>query len=175
MRYNSTIIPKKRKLDCGCFDYPFSKNRCKMHATIEDTHKRITEFVEKEEGLPELITEADELFSKYIRLKNADKNGNVICYTCGNELRWQDSQCGHYISRSCLFLRWDDRNVRVQDNFCNCIKHGNLAIFGQKLEQEHSGITEILYEESKIIYKPTREEMKNLITELKIKLKSWKQ
>jgi hypothetical protein len=49
VRYNSTIIPKKKKLACGCYDYPFSKNRCKAHATIESTKKRISKFEEQEE------------------------------------------------------------------------------------------------------------------------------
>ena len=38
---NSTIKRNKKKLSCGCFDYNFSKNRCKMHATIEDSTKRL--------------------------------------------------------------------------------------------------------------------------------------
>lgn len=39
--YNSIIIKKKKQLNCGCYDYPFSRNRCKTHATIEDTQQRI--------------------------------------------------------------------------------------------------------------------------------------
>jgi hypothetical protein len=41
---NSTIIRKKKHLGCGCFDYAFSKNRCKLHATIEDTKKRAEKY-----------------------------------------------------------------------------------------------------------------------------------
>ena len=44
MSYNSTIISKKKQLKCGCFDYAFSKGRCKMHATIEDTEKRAAKY-----------------------------------------------------------------------------------------------------------------------------------
>lgn len=44
MSYNSTIITKKKQLACGCFDYNFSKNRCKTHATIEDTAKRAAKY-----------------------------------------------------------------------------------------------------------------------------------
>lgn len=44
MSYNSTILNKKKQLGCGCFDYNFSKNRCKMHATIEDTEKRAAKY-----------------------------------------------------------------------------------------------------------------------------------
>src|SRR5215831_11907532 len=108
MRFNSTIIPKKKNLICGHFDYAFSKGRCKQCATIEDTLIRINEAEEKEDNLSELIKECDALFSKYIRLKNADKNGMVKCYTCSDKKRWQEQQCGHYISRYNMFLRFDE-------------------------------------------------------------------
>jgi len=174
VRFNSTIIPKKKKLLCGCYDYPFSKGRCKKHATIEDTQKRFAEaFDSEDESLPELIKEADGLFSKYIRLKYSDKSGIAKCYTCPKEARWQEMQCGHYVSRSALFLRWDERNARVQCPNCNEYKHGNLAVYGQNLESESNGIAEILFEESKIIYKPTRDEIRSIITELKNKLKKY--
>lgn len=172
MRFNSTIIPKKKQLACGCFDYAFSKNRCKNHATIEDTQKRISEYIIEEDGLPELIKELDALFSKYIRKKYADKEGIVECYTCGNKMRWQDIQNGHYVSRYNLFLRFDERNCRPQCENCNCIKHGNLSVFGKKLDEEHNGITELLFEESKLIYKPSREELKELILEFNKKINS---
>ena len=31
----------------------------------------------------------DAIFSKYIRLKDADKNGYVKCYTCGVKKYWE--------------------------------------------------------------------------------------
>lgn len=46
MAYNSTIISKKKNLSCGCYDFNFSKNRCRKHATIEDSIKRINEVKE---------------------------------------------------------------------------------------------------------------------------------
>lgn len=41
---NSTIIRKKKQLKCGCFDYAFSRGRCKLHATVEDTKKRAEKY-----------------------------------------------------------------------------------------------------------------------------------
>lgn len=47
----STIRPKKKLLSCGCFDFNFSKNRCKQCATFEDSKKRIEKqiAIEKEQ------------------------------------------------------------------------------------------------------------------------------
>jgi len=46
--------------------------------------------------------EADKVFSRYIRRKYADKNGNVSCITCGVTKHWKEMDCGHYISRNHL-------------------------------------------------------------------------
>ena len=174
-RHNSTIGVKKRKLGCGCFDYAFSKNRCKMHATAEDTQKRMEEAAEvliKEEDLQDLIQEADAIVSRYVRMRASDKGGYCECYTCKKSLPWKQMQAGHYIKRSHLFLRWDaDRNIRPQCEYCNCNKNGNLAIFAQTLEKEKPGLPEILYEDATIVYKPTRSEVKQIILEYTGKVK----
>jgi hypothetical protein len=44
MRY-STIIPKKKTLNCGHFDFNFSKGRCKQCATIESTEARFQKSI----------------------------------------------------------------------------------------------------------------------------------
>jgi hypothetical protein len=172
--FNSTIQVKKKNLRCGHYDFNFSKGRCKQCATIEDTLKRINDDSEKEEGFSELIAECDTLFSKYIRLFYADKKGNVTCYTCDSILSHTTIQCGHYISRRSYFLRFDERNARPQCEICNCHKHGNLIEYGKRLEEEHNGITEILYEESKIIHKYTRHDLHKLIKELTLKIQTLK-
>lgn len=138
---------------------------------MKSVNKNEEEDLDYEEGLPELIQEADILLSRWLRLSNADKDGNVTCFTCGSTIPWRESQCGHYISRSCLYLRHDLRNCRIQDKFCNEFKSGNLLEFAKRLEIQKPGITEILYEESKIVYRPTREEIRNIIAEYSAKLK----
>ena len=133
MGYNSTIITRKKNLKCGHFDYNFSRGRCKQCATVEDFNTRMEEEL-TEEGFGDLIKDADALFSKWIRMKDGGINGIVPCYTCGTEKRWQEQQCGHYISRTNLYLRFDPRNARVQCELCNCHKHGNMLVFGKKLK-----------------------------------------
>jgi hypothetical protein len=172
--YNrSTIIRKKRKLACGCYDYAFSRNRCKAHATIESTNKRIAEYEESEdsESLQNLIEDADALHSRYIRLKYADANGMVSCYTSGKRLHYTRMQCGHFISRKHLGLRWSDDNTRPQSEYDNCHLSGNLEVFREKLEAEKPGIVEYLEEQARQVAKPTREEMRELIASLRYKLK----
>lgn len=176
--YNSTIGKKLKPCkSCGKPCYWFSKQRCQDCARIEDTMKRMEQENEKviqEEDLGDLIADADAVFSQFIRLKYADRRGYLTCYTCVTYKHWTMMQCGHYISRKHLFLRYDERNCRPQDQFCNEHEHGNLKVFTEELEFESPGITEILREESLLVYKPTREEIRQIIAEYTPKVKSLK-
>ena len=45
----------------------------------------------------------DTIFSQYIRLKDADHNGDVTCFTCGKVSHYKSGmQCGHFQSRKTL-------------------------------------------------------------------------
>jgi hypothetical protein len=178
MRYNSTIIPKKKKLACGCYDFAFSNNMCKQHATVASFNKRLDKLSDKmieEDNLGDLIKEADALVSMFVRLSACNDNAEVQCYTCPAILPYQQIQTGHYISRGNMMLRYDvTRNLRPQCVQCNCYKHGNLATFAQNLERDMPGLPDILQEESAIIYKISRDELKGIISEYSLKVKKLK-
>jgi len=176
--HNSTIEKKKRPCkNCGKPSYIFSKGRCQDCSRIEDTQKKMERATEKmivEEDLSDLIADADAVFSQYIRLKYADKNGIVKCFTCSEKKHWTLMQNGHYIKRAHLYLRWDERNCRPQDNTCNCLRDGNIGAFSANLEKEKPGITDILIEEMRVVHKPTREEIRQIIAEYTPKVKAMK-
>jgi hypothetical protein len=175
--YNSTIKKKLHPcIRCGKMCYWFSKKRCQQCSKIEDAITRMEaeadEEIQGEPGLPQLISEADEIFSKWIRKSTANKEGIVSCFTCDNTMRWQIAHCGHYIKRGNLFLRWDTRNIRVQGECCNIYKSGNYPEYTRRLDLEQPGITQILTDEAAIVYKPTREEIKAIILEYRRKFKN---
>lgn len=175
---NSTIIPKKKKLACGCFDYPFSKGRCKTHATIEDAQKRMAAYNEKmigDEDLGTVIEDLDAIFSQFVRLSAADKNGYIKCFICDKKVHWKEAENMHYIKRGAsLFLRFDLRNNKAGCNECNTLKGGNYIEYANKLELQSPGITDILYEEGNLVIKPTKSELKQLISEYTEKVKKLK-
>jgi len=80
------------------------------------------------EGCAALKKKCDAVFSLYIR--HRDKG---ICITCGRQGEIREMQAGHYISRTCLALRFDPRNVNCQCYACNCMKHGDLITYREKL------------------------------------------
>lgn len=171
--YNSTIKRKKKNcVRCGEPSYIFSRGRCQQCAKIED-NQEIPDHSDNE--LDILINDLDTIFSQYIRLKHADKKGNVKCFTCDTEKNWKEMQNGHFIPRSNMFLRFDERNCRPQDEFCNCHKHGNISQFTKRLNEEKIGITEILYEEAKVVYKYSRHELKELIVDYTKKVRFLKE
>ena len=125
--------------------------------------------------MQDLITDLDVLVSRWVRYSAVETDGFVKCYTCTKRLLPPDMDAGHYISRACMLLRFDvDRNIRPQCQTCNRTKYGKAAIFGQNLEKEKPGITEILLEESRIIMKWGRDELRAMISEFTEKIKNLK-
>lgn len=75
-------------------------------------------------------------FSRHIRQKYADEDGNVACYTCGTIKHWKQMQAGHGIggrNNAVLFL---EEVVRPQCVGCNMYGGGKYAIFTRKLIDE---------------------------------------
>lgn len=85
----------------------------------------------KKESCSALKKKLDSVFSLYIR--HRDKG---ICYTCGVQKMPSEMQAGHYVSRICLPLRWDEDNVHCQCYSCNCMKHGDLITYRENLAQD---------------------------------------
>jgi Bacteriophage Lambda NinG protein len=168
------MIPRKKKICaiCGNPEYLFSGGKCRRCWSVTSS-KPINSV--NEIDLSDLIDDADAIFSKYIRMSAADEFGNSVCYTCGCYRRWQVQQAGHFISRSCYLLRWDVRNVKVQCKGCNEFRDGNLGAYTSRLESEFPNLPGILMEEARIIYKPSREEIRAIITEYSNKIECLKE
>lgn len=79
----------------------------------------------KSKSMAKLKKELDSVFSLYIRSKYPKR-----CYTCG---KVGVLQCGHFISRSYLATRWDERNCRPQCVGCNIYGNGKPFDFEENL------------------------------------------
>lgn len=107
-----------------------------------------------------LIKKLDFIFSQYIRKKNADKNGNCTCCTCGKVLHWKEIQAGHFMSRKHYSIRWDERNVHPQCVACNVFRYGEQYKYSIFLGKE---LSDVLYLQSKEIKKYTTDELQSSI------------
>ena len=83
-----------------------------------------------------LKKKADSIFSTYIRLKYADDNLDVQCFTCDKVLPYKKIQNGHFYSRGILSLRYDEQNCRPQCYGCNIAQKGNYIEYYKRLEKE---------------------------------------
>jgi hypothetical protein len=78
----------------------------------------------------------DTIFSIYIRLKYADEDLNVKCFTCDKVYHYKKIQNGHFYSRGILSLRYDEQNCRPQCYGCNIARNGNYIEYYKRLEKE---------------------------------------
>jgi hypothetical protein len=178
---NSTIKPKIGK--CGMCpesrgEQPLTKGLCTVHywnsRRMVSAEKTSTKEIKRTPGLPDLIDDADAIFSQWVRLSAANRVGLINCFICHKWVRWQGAQAMHFIKRGHLYLRHDPRNVKAGCVECNQFKDGNLIEYAKRLEEESPGIVEILQEEAAIIYKPSREEIRAIISEYSNKLSQLK-
>lgn len=176
--HNSTIrLKEKICVRCGKPCIWFSNKMCHNCARIESVlaaDEKESDKIIQEEDLSGLIADADAIFSKFIRLKYADKDGLVKCFTCDIKKHWTLMQNGHFVKRGNLFLRFDERNCRPQESICNEINYGMPAEFLRRLNTEQDGLGDILLEEARLVHKPSREEIRNIISEYTMKVKNIK-
>lgn len=81
---------------------------------------------------------ADPVYSKYIRIKEADRNGYCTCVTCGTKRKWNDKMdAGHCITRARWATRYDDRNVHPQCSKCNRYEEGRKLEYVLYLQKRY--------------------------------------
>lgn len=83
------------------------------------------------------IETLDNIFSEYVRLRDADQYGMIRCISCGKRVHWKQADAGHYVGRSNMSLRYDGNNVNAQCVICNRFKSGNLKKYKRGLIIKH--------------------------------------
>jgi len=117
-----------------------------------------------------LVKKLDTVFSQYIRLSNADNNGNCTCITCDKTFFWKEIQAGHFMSRKHYSIRWDERNVKPQCVACNVYRYGEQYKFSKKLGED---LSDELYLLSKNIIKYSTQDILDMIDYYSKKLKTF--
>ncbi len=77
-------------------------------------------------------------FSLKIRLKYADENGQVECYTCPSTGNWEGDgfMAGHLVGGRGNAVYVNEDVVRVQCSTCNMWHNGEQYKFGKRMESE---------------------------------------
>jgi len=67
----------------------------------------------------------DDIFSKYIRLRDSNENGIFRCISCGKPVSWKNGDNGHFVNRQHMSLRYSEVNCNAQCRHCNRFDEGN--------------------------------------------------
>ena len=165
-KQNTSCIKSGKSLYCiECREFDKKKKQ------LDKAEKRDNDRFNSNNSSDNLQEDLDLVFSRYIRLRSSDINGECECYTCGKKMNWKQLQCGHFIGRSNTLLRWDTRNARPQCVECNCYKNGNIEVFREKLDEEFPGLTNQLTTESRLVNKFTHSELISLLHAIRFNLK----
>lgn len=174
---NSTIRTKfgECPLCSNGKEVALTKGLCTSHywlgVRMKSFQKQEAKELAGDEDLQTLVNDLDIVFSRYIRLKDADLYGNIICYCCGDKLNWKMADAMHFIPRAHMYTRFMEENVHAGCQQCNRFKSGELALYARHLERDRNGSVEMLQEHSRIVYKYDRTELKSLVAEYSRKLK----
>jgi len=84
-----------------------------------------------------LKAKLDNVFSEYIRLRDSDENGYGRCISCGKIVHWKEADCGHFVNRRHLSLRYDEKNVNLQCRACNRFQEGNAIGYNHGLVEKY--------------------------------------
>lgn len=114
-----------------------------------------------------IVNKLDTIFSKFIRLRVADREGIVECVTCGKKDHWRKMQAGHFMSRRHYATRWHEDNVQVQCPLCNCWGAGEQYKYAKFLGEDKS---EELLALSRQTVKYSNDELLDMINVYKDKL-----
>jgi len=126
-------------------------------------------------SISKLKKELDKWFSLYIRLRDADELGYVMCFTSGRYYHYKNIHAGHFMSRKCLSTRWCETNVQPQSAADNIFAQGRQYQFGKELDFKYGkGTAENLQIKSKQTMKFTRADYEDKISYYKSFVKKLK-
>ena len=93
-----------------------------------------------------LIRKLDEVFSKYIRLRDMMQGRVFRCISCGRVLPIEQADCGHYINRKHMATRFSERNCNAQCRSCNRFDEGNMSGYRAGLAKKRGETVVVLLE-----------------------------
>ena len=84
-----------------------------------------------------VIHRLDDVFSKYIRLRDCNKAWIVICPLCWTKIPWKKAQNMHFISRWNMKYRFDEMNCHAWCMRCNVLLNWNYIIYTRRMQKKY--------------------------------------
>lgn len=80
-----------------------------------------------------LVAKLDRVFALYIRLRDVMPSGLFRCISCGQIKPYEQSDCGHFHSRTHMNTRWDEKNCNAECHYCNRFSADHLIGYRENL------------------------------------------
>jgi len=127
-------------------------------------------------NLRKYMKTADGVFSRYIRMKDADQYGRCKCVTCGKMSVWNDKMdAGHFISRKDWPTRFDTRNVHPQCSYCNRYCEGKIPEYYQYMEDRYGReVIDDLIAKARLVKQYTLEDLKGWVKEWRAEIRKFR-
>lgn len=89
----------------------------------------------KKSELRTWINKLDKAVSLYVRMRDSKEYHYKYfrCISCGRVLPVSDADCGHYVGRAHMSLRFDPRNVNAECKACNRFQSDHLIGYRKSL------------------------------------------
>ena len=114
----------------------------------------------------------DKIFSIYISMRDADKDGICTCIACGQRHYWKLMDAGHFVNRRYMSLRYSETNVNAQCRSCNRFDEGNPVGYIEGLKAKYGeDIIDQLMIAKKTSPKHTKFEFETMIEYYKAEVK----
>lgn len=93
----------------------------------------------KRKSLSSAIRKLDGVFSEYIRLRDSRPYGYKYfkCISCGRVLPYEDADCGHFIGRTHMSTRFDEKNCSAECRHCNRFGSDHIIYYERNLVQRY--------------------------------------
>ncbi len=128
---------------------------------LEKARKR--KDIVEDESLKNLEEDLVAVHSLFIRLREADRNGNTECFVCHRPLHYKEAHNSHFINRTHRATRYSDDNCHVSCPSCNNLHNKNKEPYIAALEQWKKGIVAFLEEVSKEVVNFTRDDIRQML------------
>lgn len=81
------------------------------------------------------IEKLDRVFSLYIRLRDSKPYGfrAARCISCGEVKPFDMFDCGHFVSRNAMAIRWEEDNCHAECSKCNRLQGDHLLGYRKNL------------------------------------------
>jgi hypothetical protein len=87
----------------------------------------------KKESVSSLKKKAWQIFSEWVRVKDADYRGFIRCFTCGKVGHYKTFHAGHFLGGRRNNLLFNEIGCHPQCYECNVPKHGNQWEYGKRM------------------------------------------